>query len=57
VLKSDIPKKGAVKPEPTEDTVAKKTGETFSMEERMNPKDFQKISSIKLTSRDDTLEW
>jgi hypothetical protein len=27
------------------------------MEERMNPKDFQKISSVKITSRDDTLEW
>jgi hypothetical protein len=56
VPKSAIVKK-TVKTESQEEVAKKKIGEAYSMEERMNPKEFQRTSSVKLTSRGGTLEW
>jgi hypothetical protein len=49
-------KKGvSIKQENTEADDEK--GEIFSMEDRLNSKDFHKTSSIKLTCRDEMPEW
>jgi hypothetical protein len=56
VPKSAIVKQ-TVKTESQEEDARKEIGEAYSMEERMNPKEFQRTSSVKLTSRGDTLEW
>jgi hypothetical protein len=52
VLRSALPIKAEVKTENKDSS-----DEAFSMEERINAKNFHKIDSIKLTSRSETLDW
>jgi hypothetical protein len=53
--------KAAVKPKPSvkkeKEEADEEKGEAFSMEDRLNSKDFHNIASIKLASREETPEW
>jgi hypothetical protein len=55
ISKSDVKRKPTIKKEKQEADDEK--GEANSMEDRLNSKDFHKIASIKLASRDETPEW
>jgi hypothetical protein len=55
ISKSDIKRKSTIKKEKQEADDEK--GEAYSMEDRLDSKDFHRIASIKLASRDETPEW
>jgi hypothetical protein len=53
--------KAAIKNKPSikkkKEDADEEKGEAYSMEDRLNSKDFHKIASIKLSSREETPEW
>jgi hypothetical protein len=55
ILKAAVKRKPSIKKEKEEADEEK--GEAFSMEDRLNSKDFHKIARIKLASREETPEW
>jgi hypothetical protein len=54
ISKSDVKRKRTIKKE--EEEADDEKGESYSMEDRLNSKDFHRIDSIKLASRDETPE-
>jgi hypothetical protein len=55
ISKSSVKRKPTIKKDKQEADDDK--GEAYSMEDRLNSKDFHQIASIKLASRDETTEW